>query len=102
MDYKYIYPQNLKAQAKLWFWNFRDIAIIGVALLVSVLSLTQIQFYLPLALTLVYAFLTIRMEESTVLEFIFRATRFFLTTQQYYEWKEESVGSHNAITEERR
>lgn len=102
MDYKYIYPQNLKAQAKLWFWNFRDIAIIGVSLLVSVLSLTQIQFYLPLALTLVYAFLTIRMEESTVLEFIFRAARFFLTTQQYYEWKEESVGSHSAIACERR
>lgn len=68
----------------------------------SVLSLTQIQFYLPMALTLVYAFLTIRMEESTVLEFIFRAARFFITTQQYYEWKEESVGSHNAITDERR
>lgn len=102
MNHQYIYPQNLKAQAKLWFWNFKDIAIIGVALLVSVLSLTQIQFYLPLALTLVYTFLTIRMEESTVLEFIFRAARFFLTTQQYYEWKEESVGSHSAITDERR
>ena len=58
------------------------VAIIGVALLVSVLSLTQIQFYPPMALTLVYTFLTIRMEESTVLEFIFRAARFFLTTQQ--------------------
>ena len=102
MDYQYIYPQNLKAQAKLWFWNFKDIAIIGVALLVSVLSLMQIQFYLPMALTLVYTFLTIRMEESTMLEFIFRATRFFLTTQQYYEWKEKSVGSHSAITDERR
>lgn len=92
MNIHYIYPQNLKAQAKLWFWNFRDIAIIGVSLLVSLLSLTQIGLYLPIALTLVYAFLTIRMEESTVLEFIFRATRFFITTQQYYEWKEESVG----------
>lgn len=102
MNHQYIYPQNLKAQAKLWFWNFRDIAIIGVALLVSILSLTQIQFYLPLALTLVYAFLSIRMDESTVLEFIFRAARFFITTQQYYEWKEESVGSHSAIACERR
>ena len=98
----FIYPQNLKAQAKLWFWNFRDITIIGVALLVSILALTQVQFYLPMALTLVYAFLTIRMEESTVLEFIFRAARFFLTTQQYYEWKEESVVSHSAIACERR
>lgn len=102
MNHQYIYPQNLKAQAKLWFWNFRDIAIIGVALLVSILALTQVQFYLPMALTLVYAFLTIRMGESTVLEFIFRAVRFFITTQQYYEWKEESVGSHSVTTGERR
>ena len=102
MNNFYIYPQDLKIQAKLWFWNFRDITIIGVVLLVSILSLTQIQFYLPMALTLVYAFLTIRIEESTVLEFIFRAARFFLITQQYYEWKEESVGSHSAITDKQR
>lgn len=102
MNNRYIYPQNLKAQAKFWFWNFRDIAVIVVSLIVSALSLTQIGFFLPMALTLVYAFLTIRMEESTVLEFIFRAVRFFITTQQYYEWKEESVSSHSTVTGEKR
>lgn len=97
MNQQYIYPQNLKAQAKLWFWNLRDIAIIGIALLVSVLALAQIKFVLPLALTLVYAFLTIRMDDLTVLDFIIRAVKYFITTQQYYEWKEESVGTHNMI-----
>ena len=29
---QYIYPQNLKAQAKLWLWKLRDVAIIGIAL----------------------------------------------------------------------
>lgn len=97
MNQQYIYPQNLKAQAKLWFWNLRDIAIIGIALLVSVLALAQIKFVLPLALTLVYAFLTIRMDDLTVLDFIIRAVKYFLTTQQYYEWKEESIGTHSMI-----
>ena len=39
MNEIYIYPHNLKSQAKLWFWNLRDVAIIGAALLISVLAL---------------------------------------------------------------
>lgn len=83
----YIYPQNLKAEPKLWLWNLKDLAVIGVALLISILALSQIRLILPLALTLGYAFLTIRMEDMTVLDFIKRAARFFITTQQYYEWR---------------
>ena len=55
MNDQYLYPQNLKSQAKLWLWNLRDIAIIGTALLVSVLAIAQLKFVLPLALTLGYA-----------------------------------------------
>ena len=86
---EYIYPQNLKSQAKLWLWNLRDIAIIGVSMLISVLALTQIKLFLPMAVTLAFAFLTIRMDDMSVLDFIIRAVKYFLTTQQYYEWKEE-------------
>jgi hypothetical protein len=84
----YYYPYNLKSQAKLWLWNLRDIAIIGVALLVSILALTQIQFFLPLALTLVYMFLSIRMDDVCVLDYIRCGVKYFLLSQQYYEWKE--------------
>lgn len=83
----YIYPQNLKAQAKLWLWNLKDLSIIGVAMLISVLAFAQIQLCLPLVGTLLYAFLTIRIEEMSVLDFIKRAVRFFITAQQYYEWR---------------
>lgn len=83
---QYLYPQNLKAQAKLWLWNLRDIVVIGIALLISVLALSQIGLFLPLALTLVYAFLTIQLDDVSVLDFIKRAVRFFITTQQYYTW----------------
>lgn len=37
----YIYPENPESQALLWLWLLRDIAVIGVAALISVLSLVQ-------------------------------------------------------------
>lgn len=85
----YIYPHNLKSQAKLWFWNLRDIAIIGVALLISILALSQIKLFFPLALTLVYMFLSIRFDETSVLDFMKQGVKYFLLNQQYFEWKED-------------
>lgn len=94
---EYIYPQNLKSQARLWLWNLRDVAVIGVAMIISVLALAQLKLYLPMALTFAFTFLTIRADESSVLDFIIRAIRYFLTVQQYYEWNEERVGTHSSV-----
>ena len=33
----YIYPDNLKSKATLWLWALRDLAIIGIGSLISVL-----------------------------------------------------------------
>lgn len=90
MNETYYYPYDLKSQAKLWLWNLRDVAIIGAALLISILALTQMRFFLPLALTLVYMFLSIRLEDVCVLDYIRCGVRYFLLSQQYYEWKEEA------------
>lgn len=89
MNDQYIYPQNLKSQAKLWLWSLRDIAFLGVALVISVVALVEMKFVIPLALTFIFGFLTIRLEETTVLDFIHRGVRYFITTQQYFEWKFE-------------
>lgn len=94
MNEQYLYPQNLKSQAKLWLWNLRDLIIIGIALLLSVLAIAQLKLVLPLALTLGYAFLSIRFEDNTVLDFIRRGIRFFITSQQYFEWKSADISSH--------
>ena len=88
MNETYYYPDNLKSQAKLWLWNIRDIAIIGVALLISILALATINFVLPLALTLVYMFLSIRLDDVCVLDYIRCGCQYFLLSQQYFEWKE--------------
>ena len=80
----YIYPDNLSAKATLWLWELRDIGIIGVGLLLSVLALTQTGIALPLVLTAVFAFLTIRHEGTSILDFIRYAAAFLLTKQQYF------------------
>ena len=89
MNETYIYPHNLKSQAKLWFWTLRDIAIIGVALLISILAITQIKFFLPLALTLAYMFLSIQLDDTSIIGFIKQGVKYFLLNQQYFEWKED-------------
>ena len=61
--------------------------ITGVAALLSIVLLVRLRMAVPLALTLCFGFLTIRLEESTVLDFLIHAVRFFLSTQQYFEWK---------------
>ena len=42
----YIYPENLKAKPMLWLWLLRDIAIIGVAALISVLDVYKRQEFM--------------------------------------------------------
>ena len=84
----FIYPDNLKAKAALWLWQLRDVAIIGVAFLLSVLALAQTGTMLPLVGTVLYAFLSIRMEGASILDFLRYAVCFLVLKQQYYEWGE--------------
>lgn len=84
---QYLYPQNLKATANLWLWSLKDFTILGVSLLLSIVVLVQFRWLIPIAVTLCYGFLTIRMDETTMLDFIKYAVRYFISTQQYYEWK---------------
>ena len=84
---RYLYPQNLKASANMWFWSLRDFAILGIAALLSIVILVELHLMLPAAATLCYAFLTIRMDETTILDYLRYAARYFLTTQQYFEWR---------------
>ena len=83
----YLYPQNLKASANMWFWSLKDFCILGIAALLSILILVEIHVLLPAAATLCYAFLTIRMDDTTLMDFLRYAARYFITTQQYYEWR---------------
>lgn len=84
---QYLYPQNLKATANLWLWSLRDFCIIGIAALLSVVILVYLKFFIPAAVTLVYGFLTIRMDDTTVMDYMKYAAKYLITTQQYFEWR---------------
>ena len=84
----YIYPENLKAAARLWLWNLRDFAIIFLGLLVSVFALAQTGVLIPAAVVLVYGFLSIRIQDVSVMDFILYATRHFISSQQLYIWRD--------------
>ena len=84
----YLYPKNLKATANMWLWSLRDFAIMSIALLLSILILAQTRIVVPLAVTLCFGFLTIRLEDTTVLDFIRCAVKYFISTQQTFFWLE--------------
>ena len=49
----YIYPENLRANVKLWFC---------------------------------FAFLSLRVDETAIMDYIFNAVKFFVTSQQIFYW----------------
>ena len=72
----FIYPENLKAKPMLWLWLLRDIAIIGVAALISVFALVNGGSMAPLVVTVLYAFLSIQVDGSSILDFLRKAACF--------------------------
>lgn len=83
----YQYPDNLKSKPVLWLWELKHISILGVALLLSVLALSQLGTLMPLVISAVFAFLTIRMDDMTILDYIKSSVRFFITNQQLFYWR---------------
>ena len=83
----YIYPENLRASVKLWFWSVRDFIIICTGLILSVVVLVNLWNVLPIAATASYAFLSLRADETSIIDYIFNAVKFFVTSQQLYFWR---------------
>ncbi len=83
----YIYPENLKAAPTLFLWRLKDLAVIGIGALISVLALSQIGLTIPIVITLAYAFLAIRFEDTSILDFLKYAVRYFFVEQQEFRWR---------------
>ena len=67
--------------------GMRDFILVCASALLSIFALVELGWLIPAALTLCFAFLTVRKDEMTVLEYLKYAIRYFLTDQQYYVWK---------------
>ncbi|MCX4354800.1 MAG: hypothetical protein OSJ43_01105 [Oscillospiraceae bacterium] len=83
----YIYPDNLKAAPMLFLWRLKDLAVIGIGALIAVFAMAQTGFTIPLIATIVYGFLAIRFEDTSILDFIKYAVKYFFVEQQEYRWK---------------
>jgi len=88
---EYMYPDNLKGKPILWLWYLRDIGILGVGAIISVILITTTSFYLPLAFVAVYGFLSIRTDDVSILDSIIYACNYFVFKQQYFVWEKESL-----------
>jgi hypothetical protein len=51
------------------------------------IGISQLHIIVPIVLTVVYAFLSIRFEGTSVLDFIKNAFSFFIGTPQTYVWR---------------
>ena len=79
----YIYPDNLKAKAVMWLWELKDLAVIGMIVLFSVFAFARAGLWFPLA----YAFLTVQVEGTSIMDFVRYACAYFFMDQQLYEWR---------------
>ena len=82
----YMYPDNLSAKPVVWFWELPDLAAIGIGGILAAAALTILNFIVPAVLTAVYAFLSMRIAETSVKEYIQKSFMFFIFGQQFYEW----------------
>ena len=85
----YIYPENLRANVKLWFWSVRDFIIICGGIILSVIVLVNLWNVLPFAATACFAFLSLRVGstlKNAIMDYIFNAVKFFVTSQQIFYW----------------
>lgn len=98
----YIYPSNLRAKPMLWLWELRDLFILVAAAIIAVLSVSQLGFTPPIIFVAVYAFLTIRFEDYSIMDFITNACKFFILRQQKYAWRCGECSSQNSKKSSRR
>lgn len=98
MNKQYIYPQNMRASATLWLWSLKDFAVIVVGALFSAMVLATTKIVVPAVLTAAFAFLSIRNDEITILDFIKYAVKYFISTQQYFEWGVRNDSAFNSHT----
>jgi hypothetical protein len=77
----------MKSRASLFLWTLRDAVIAVAAAILGVLCLTKTGSVIPLSAAAAFAFLSIRFEENSVLDYIKYAYRFCVSRPQFYLWR---------------
>lgn len=82
----YIYPDDLKAAPTLWLWRLRDLTVGGLMAVFGVVTLTQFGTPLFAAIAALYLFLTVRIEDACILDFVQKAGVYFIGRPRLYRW----------------
>lgn len=82
----YIYPDDLKAAPTLWLWRLRDLTVGGLMAVFGVVTLTQFRTPLFAAIAALYLFLTVRIEDACILDFVQKAGVYFIGRSRLYRW----------------
>lgn len=81
---KFYYPKNLKASPTLWLWTVKDIAILAMLVFAAILLVVLTHSAYVLCVPMLWAVLTIRMDDSTIWENLCYACRFLFGHQTFY------------------
>ena len=90
---RFFYPKNLKASPLIWHWTAQDMVILGLLVFGAVVLGSLLQNLYPLCVPMVWAVLSIRIDDGTIWEALCYACRYFLTGQQKFYWN----GGRNAV-----
>ena len=71
------------------FWSLRDLIVIILSVVVSIVIWITLGTYIPLSFALLNAFLSIRTEEKSISEYLRLAFRFVFIDQKTYIYKEK-------------
>jgi hypothetical protein len=88
---KYYYPISMNSSPVFWFWTLKDIVIIITTVILSILVWITTKTYIPLCLSLLNAFLSIRTEEKSLNDLIILAVRYIFFRQKTYIYPKEEM-----------
>lgn len=83
---QFYYPPNLKASPMIWCWSVKDFVILGVLAFVTIILGTLLRNLYALCIPMVWAVLSVRLDDKTIWMVLCHAGRFFLTGQQKFYW----------------
>jgi len=83
----YIYTENLRSSPTLFLWRLKDLTIIGISMVISIFIFSKTGFAVPIAVSIAFAILCVRFEETSIKDFIGYSMNYFLVKQQEFVWR---------------
>lgn len=83
---QFYYPKNMKASAMIWYWSVKDFVILGVLGFVAIILGTLLHSVYTFCIPMLWAVLSVRLDDHTIWDLLCYVGRFFLTGQQKFYW----------------